>query len=63
MANPALAHVMLTGASVCKSVHKYVCRPMAMRFIVFYGIKLKLGMGVGDRPTRFERLDLTLTCC
>ena len=34
-----------------------VCVCMARRFVVLLGImELKLGIGVGDRPTRFESI-------
>ena len=36
---------------VCVCVYVYVCP--AMRFAMLRGIKLKVGMGVGDGPTRF----------
>ena len=31
----------------------YVCVCPAMRFVMLLGIELKVGMGVGDGPTRF----------
>ena len=35
-------------------VNMYVCT--AMRFVVLRGIELKLGMGVGKRPPRFQSI-------
>ena len=37
--------------SVCVCICMYVCP--AMRFAMLWGIELKVGMGVGDGPTRF----------
>ena len=37
--------------SVCVCICMYVCP--AMRFAMLRGIELKVGMGVGDGPTRF----------
>ena len=39
---------------VCRGVCTYVCT--AMRFVVLWGIKLKLGMGVGIGSPRFESI-------
>ena len=36
---------------VCVGVYMYVCP--AMRLAMLRGIELKVGMGVGDGPTRF----------
>ena len=39
--------------SVCVCMYVCVCVCPAMRFVMLWGIELKVGMGVGDGPTRF----------
>ena len=38
---------------MCVYVCRYVCVCPAMRFVMLRGTELKVGMGVGDGPTRF----------
>ena len=47
----ALVYTTKISKSVCMYGCMYVCP--AMRFVMLCGIKLKVGMGVGDGPTRF----------
>ena len=47
----AAAGALVNTTKIMESVYMYVCP--AMRFAMLWGIELKLGMGVGDGPTRF----------